>query len=64
MLGFLEGFGNLVAPGGCEDGEARGETLLLKLDPEGSPSDEAGLSSRITGVAGIQEHRHGSWINR
>ena len=55
MLGFFERFGDLVASRRCEDCEACREALLLKLDPERSTGNEAGLPSRITGVAGIEE---------
>ena len=51
MLGFFEGFRDLVTPGGCEDSEARREALLLKLDTEGSTGNEAGLPSRLASGA-------------
>jgi len=55
VLGFFEGLCDLVTPCRCEDCEACREALLLKLDPERSTGNEAGLPSRITGVAGIEE---------
>ena len=55
MLGFFEGLRDLVAPGRREDSKACGETLLLKLDSEGSTGNETGLPACITRVAGIEE---------